>query len=161
MMQSCASAAKLRGGGPILELLPTGLGRSGLAEVGGFCFDGRLFCGSPIMPKALSIDLRERVIAAIEAGASCRQAAERFGVGAATAIRWQARLRQEGEIAARPMGGDRCSHRIEAHAAVIVQACEAQPQAYLRELRDTLRQQGVSTSISGLHRFFGGCPEPC
>jgi len=41
------------------------------------------------------------------------------------------------------MGGDRCSHRIEAHAAVILQACEALPQAYLRELRDTLRQQGV------------------
>jgi hypothetical protein len=61
-----------------LELLPTGLGRSGLAEVGGFCFDGRLFWGSPIMPKALSIDLRERVIAAIEAGASCHQAAERL-----------------------------------------------------------------------------------
>jgi transposase len=51
------------------------------------------------MPKALSIDLRERVIAAVEAGASCRQAAARFGVGAATAIRWQARFRQEGEIA--------------------------------------------------------------
>ena len=44
------------------------------------------------MPKALSIDLRERVIAAIEAGAFCRQAAER----AATAIGLQAPFRQEG-----------------------------------------------------------------
>ena len=31
------------------------------------------------MARALSLDLRERVIAAIEAGASCGQAAERFG----------------------------------------------------------------------------------
>jgi len=48
------------------------------------------------MPKALSIDLRERVIATIEAGASCRQAAERLGVGAATAIGLQTRFRQKG-----------------------------------------------------------------
>ena len=48
------------------------------------------------MAAALSQDLRERVIAAIEAGASCRQAAERFGVAKASAIRWQARFRAEG-----------------------------------------------------------------
>ena len=65
------------------------------------------------MPRALSLDLRERVIAAIEEGASCREAAERFSVGVATAIRWRARLRAEGEIAAKPMGGDRHSHRTD------------------------------------------------
>jgi transposase len=54
------------------------------------------------MPRAFSIDLRERVIAAVEAGASCRHAAERFGVGVATAIRWHARFRQEGEVGASP-----------------------------------------------------------
>ena len=106
------------------------------------------------MPRALSLDLRERVIAAIGAGASCRQAAERFGVGPATAIRWQARFRTEGEVAARPMGGDQCSARIEAHAAAILQTSAAEPQAYLRELRDNLREQGIHTSTSGLHRFF-------
>ena len=56
------------------------------------------------MAAALSLDLRERVIAAIEAGASCRQAAERFGIGAASAIRWYARFREEGEIAAKAVG---------------------------------------------------------
>ena len=48
------------------------------------------------MPAALSPDLRKRVIGAVEAGSSCRQAAERFGVGEATAIRWYARFRQQG-----------------------------------------------------------------
>ena len=106
------------------------------------------------MPRALSVDLRERVLAAVEAGSSCRQAGERFGVGIATAIRWQARFRAEGVVAAKPMGGDQRSGRIEAHAEVILQACEAQPQAYLRELRDSLREKGVTTSTSGLYRFF-------
>ena len=77
------------------------------------------------MAHALSLHLRERVIAAIAAGASCGLAAERFGVAKASAIRWHARFRSEGEIAAKPMGGDRHSHRIEAHAAAILQAYEA------------------------------------
>ena len=38
------------------------------------------------MPKALSFDLRSRVLAAIDAGLSCRQAAARFGVSASSAI---------------------------------------------------------------------------
>ncbi len=68
------------------------------------------------MARALSLDLRQRVIAAIEAGVSCGQAAERFSVGKASAIRWYARFRAKGEIASKPMGGDRHSHRTEAHA---------------------------------------------
>jgi transposase len=40
------------------------------------------------MAKLLSVDLLKRVIVAIEAGASCRQAATRFGVNASSAIRW-------------------------------------------------------------------------
>jgi transposase len=57
------------------------------------------------MARALSLDLRERGIVAIEDGGSCRKAAERFGVGVATVIGWHARFRGEGEIAAKPMGG--------------------------------------------------------
>ena len=106
------------------------------------------------MARALSLDLRERVIAAIEAGASCGQVAERFGVAKASAIRWRARFRAEGEIAAKPMGGDRHSHRIEAHAALILRAYEARPQIYLREVKDTLEENGATASLSGLSRFF-------
>ena len=106
------------------------------------------------MARALSLDLRERVIAAIEGGVSCRQAAERFGVGKASAIRWHARYRAEGEIAAKPMGGERHSHRIEAHAALILQAYEARPQVYLREVRDALQYHSATASLSGLSRFF-------
>lgn len=107
------------------------------------------------MPSALSIDLRERVIDAIEAGSSRRQAAERFGVGKASAIRWHARFRDAGEVASRPAGGDRRPPAIEAHAETILEICRAHPQIFLRDLRDTLADQGVRTSTSGLWRFFG------
>ena len=42
------------------------------------------------MSKALSLDLRTRVLAAIAGGLSCRQAAQRFGVSASSAICWRA-----------------------------------------------------------------------
>ncbi len=94
------------------------------------------------MAAALSLDLRERVIAAIEAGASCRQTAERFGIGAASAIRWYARFREEGEIAAKSLGGDRHSHRVEAHAVLIMRSYRAQPQIFLREVRAVSKSTG-------------------
>ena len=40
------------------------------------------------MAKALSVDLRNRVVAAVEGGLSRRKAAERFGVSISSAIRW-------------------------------------------------------------------------
>ena len=65
------------------------------------------------MAKALSTDLRRRVVDASTQGMSCRQAAERFGVSASSAIRWQQQVRTTGTIA-RTQGGDRRSKRIEA-----------------------------------------------
>lgn len=48
------------------------------------------------MPSPLSVDLREHVVAFVSEEASCREAAARFGVSAASASRWAARLRQDG-----------------------------------------------------------------
>ncbi len=48
------------------------------------------------MSRALSIDLRIRVVAAVDGGASHREAAERFGVSAASVSRWRnLQLQQE------------------------------------------------------------------
>jgi transposase len=43
---------------------------------------------------------------------------------------------------------------IEVHADLILSLDEAQPELFLRELRDALAEQGVPTSTSGLSRFF-------
>ena len=72
------------------------------------------------MSKALSVDLRDRVVTAIEGGLSCRQAALRFGVSASSAIRWRMLARTKGDVRPGPLGGDRRSGRIEAHAALSV-----------------------------------------
>src|SRR5438045_177809 len=88
------------------------------------------------MPSALSADLRGRVIAAIEQGASRRQAAKRFSVSPATAIRQHESFAQQGRLAPKPQGGDQRSHRIEAHAELILHTYEAHPQIFLREVRE-------------------------
>jgi transposase len=106
------------------------------------------------MSKALSVDLRERVVAAVAAGASCRAAAARFGVSASSAIRWAALVREAGSVAPGPLGGDRRSARIEAHAALILRVVDRKSDMTLKEIRGELAKAGVQAGIGTLWRFF-------
>jgi len=105
------------------------------------------------MPKALSFDLRSRVLAAIDEGLSCRQAAARFGVSASSAIRWQGMRRAGGDARPKPQGGDRLSQRTEAHAELIHAALAEVPDITLPELKACLAEQGAQVSVSALWRF--------
>ncbi|CAN2536354.1 hypothetical+protein [Methylocapsa aurea] len=90
---------------------------------------------------ALSMDLREKVMKAIRGGMSCRQAATRFDIGPATAVRWAKRVEITGEVAPGKMGGDRRSRRIEAHADFILAQIKETPDMTIVELRDALRER--------------------
>ena len=104
------------------------------------------------MARALSVDLRRRVVGAIEGGLSCRAAAERFGASPSSAIRWRAQEQGEGDVTPKRQGGDRHSHRIEAHAELILSALAAKSDVTLAELRDGLKERGVA--VGTLWRFF-------
>ena len=106
------------------------------------------------MGKPLSMDLRSRALAAVDQGMSCRAAARRFGVAAATVIRWQDQRRSTGGYTAKPQGGDTRSRRIEAHRDMILALHGARRDVTLDELRHELGQAGVTVAISTLHRFF-------
>lgn len=107
------------------------------------------------MARTLSDDLRGRVIAAVEAGASQRAAAERFGIGVATAIRWIRVFRTTGTLSAQRKGGDLRSHRIEALREVILCAIEAQKDMTLVELAALLRREhGAVFAVSTVHRLL-------
>ncbi len=105
------------------------------------------------MPKSLSFDYRSRVLAAIDAGLSRRQAGERFGVSAASAIRWDALRRASGDARPKPQGGDRLSHRTEAHADLIHAALAEVPDITLPELKMRLARHGAPVSVAALWRF--------
>ena len=108
------------------------------------------------MGKPLSMDLRSRALAAVDEGMSCRAAARRFGVAAATVIRWHDQRRSTGGYAAKAQGGDTRSRRIEAHAHThtILALHGARRDITLDELRRELGLAGVAVAIWTLHRFF-------
>ena len=98
------------------------------------------------MSLALSLDLRRRVVAAVdEDGLTHRQAAERFKVSAASVSRWRGLAREKGEPRPGPLGGDRRTHVIEAHAATILEVFEARRDMGLEELRTEL---GTSINLA-------------
>ena len=59
------------------------------------------------MAKAYSSDLRERVVEAVNEGATRYEAAERFGVSVSSAVRWHQDWRNEGRFEAKLWGGSR------------------------------------------------------
>lgn len=103
---------------------------------------------------ALSMDLRSRLLAAVDGGSSCRAAAARFGVAPSTAIRWRAQQRETGDFAPKPQGGDMRSRRMEERAADILDIWAARRDITLEELRLALAEKGMIVSVAGLHRFF-------
>ena len=106
------------------------------------------------MARTLSQDLRDRVVAAIDGGMSCRAAAARFGVSASSAIRWRQLALEHGQAVARPRGGDRHSGKIEAHGVFIRELIAEQGDMTLAEVRARLAERGTSVGIGTVHRFF-------
>jgi transposase len=107
------------------------------------------------MAKSLSQDLRCRLIWAVAGGLSRRGAAERFGVSAASAVRWVRSWRETGRRAAKRQGGDRRSERIEVYGSVILGAIEAKVDLTLSEIAEMLRvEHGTSFAPSTVWRFL-------
>ena len=106
------------------------------------------------MSKTLSVDLRTRVLAAVAAGATHREAAARFGVSAASVSRWRRLEREKGCVRPGPLGGDRRSGRIEAQADLVLGLLRETPDLTVEELRAALGQRGHAFGYGTLQRFF-------
>jgi|SRR5262252_317671 len=110
------------------------------------------FFGGRAMPKAYSGDLRERVIEAVESGASRHEAGERFEVSVSSAVRWVQAWRKERRTAPKPRGGS--VSRLEDHAAQILALQAEKPDRSLLESVAELAKRRIKTSKSALSRFF-------
>lgn len=107
------------------------------------------------MGRALSVDLRSRVLKASAAGMSARQAAARFGVGVSSAIRWIARAKI-GERKPRRQGR-RSASSLDAHEAFIVGMIEECRDITLNEMvARLLAEQSVKISRSALSAWLRG-----
>lgn len=108
------------------------------------------------MTRAYSQDLRDRVIAAVEdEGMSRREAARRYQISDAAAVRWLQALRQ-GRRSALAQGGDRRS-RLSGHRTWLLALIKAEPDLTLCAMAERLlAEHGVKADAGMLSRFFTG-----
>ena len=84
-----------------------------------------------------SLDLRKRIIEAISAGASARQAARRFEVSPSSAIKLARRWRETGSYAPGQVGGQK-KRRLWVHEDWLHTVMASEPDITLAELRGRL-----------------------
>ncbi|WP_426433951.1 IS630 family transposase [Bradyrhizobium genosp. P] len=105
------------------------------------------------MGRPLSNDLRERVVAAVATGESCRIVAARFGVAVSSVVKWSQRYRATGSVAPGKMGGHR-KPVLEPHRAFIKERIRQTPHLTLHKLKDELAARGVKVSHNAVWTFL-------
>lgn len=93
-------------------------------------------------------------MAAVAGGITHRAAGERFGVSAASISRWRTREREQGDARPKALGGDRRSHRIDAHREKVLAALGPDHDRTIEEVRQTLAAEGLCFGFGTLQRFF-------
>jgi len=94
------------------------------------------------MTAPLSADLRLRLVRAVEAGSSARQAARRFEVSASAAIKLVRRVRETGSAAPAKVGGYR-KPLLAGHEALLHELTSAKPGITLAEIQAELTRRGI------------------
>ena len=105
------------------------------------------------MVRALSNDLRERVVAAFLSGETSRAVAARFGVAVSSVIKWSQRQRVTGSVSPGKMGGHR-KRILEPHRAFLAERIAHNPNLTLHGLKSELAARGVSVSHDAVWRFL-------
>lgn len=89
------------------------------------------------MGKSLSLDIRERVVSLVEDGHSCHEAARRFRISAASAVRIMQRKRCFGSVGAAVQGRPRAS-KLDAVSDFLKSQIESTPDKTMPELATAL-----------------------
>lgn len=108
------------------------------------------------MARAYSLDLRERVVAAVIDGRSCRQVSGLFRVSVASVVKWAQRARSTGSPAALPMGGRVGVSKLDGEREWLLDQLAEKPDLTLHALLGELRERGVTVSCDTLWRFLRG-----
>ncbi len=107
------------------------------------------------MGKSHSLDIRERVVAMVEAGHSCRSAARRFAIGDSTAIRVMRRRRKMGAVSPPRQGRPSGSGKLATYRRFVIAQVEVRPDITMPELADKLDEtHGVRVAPSSLSRVL-------
>jgi len=107
------------------------------------------------MGKAVSSDLRLRMVRGIAAGKSRRSVATQFEVSASTAVRAQARYIATGSVAPSKQGRPKGSGKLGPCRQAIIDKVKAQPDITMPDLAVWLEvEHGVTIDPSNLSKFL-------
>ena len=107
------------------------------------------------MGKPCSLDLRERVVAAVESGGlSRKQAAARFGVAPSSAIKWVARFRATGSVAPAQMGGYKQRTLRDEHADWLIARCREKDFTISQLVEELQRVRGLKVDRRSVWEFL-------
>src|SRR6185503_9573185 len=107
------------------------------------------------MGKPCSLDLRERVVAAVEVeGMSRNQAAARYGVSVSSAIRWVARYRATGSEGPAKMGGHKPKALRGSHADWLIARCRARDFTISLLVEELQQERGLKVDRRSVWEFL-------
>jgi transposase len=107
------------------------------------------------MGRAYSEDLRSRIVAAVESGATRTAAAAQFAVSPSCAIKLMQHVQRTGSVAPAPRG--RKPFALADHEALVRDLVAARPDATLDELTCEIASRGIRASRSAVDRFLKAC----
>ena len=108
------------------------------------------------MTRPYSVDLRERMVRAVEAGASRRATAAKFEVSPSCVVKLVQRWHQRGTLEPDPVGGGRRA-KLADHAERVDALLAATPDMTIAELKTRLAAEGIEVSPSAISRFLIAC----
>ena len=104
--------------------------------------------------KGYSTDLRDRVVALVEGGESCREAARLLDLAASTTIRWMDRWHITGSVAAKP-GTGHCRSPLEPYEQWLLDLVAAEPDLTLDEIGTRLASaKRLKVGRTSIWRFY-------
>ena len=102
--------------------------------------------------KQYSVDLRERLLRAIDAGLSQAEASRLFGVGTSTITRWRQQRRATGSVAPKRRPGRRPAIGPDQAATLRAQVAAAPDATLAEHCAQWAREHGVTLSVAGMSR---------
>ena len=106
------------------------------------------------MARPYGMDLRERVVAAVEAGESRRGAARRFGVSESVAVKWLQRVAATGSVRPGQMGGHVRQALEGEREWILARFAQAGCDLTVRGLAAELTARGVKVGPYAVWAFF-------
>jgi transposase len=105
------------------------------------------------MARPYSVDLRARVVRAVEAGLSRRAAAAKYEVSISFVVKLMQRWHRRGTVEPDRIGGWKQA-TLAAHAERVHALVTAAPDLTIAEVRDRLAAAGITASRSAIGRFL-------